>query len=426
MEPCQTEKEKSAPVIFSLVVVAPTYNNSHTLLGVLDRIKVLNIPLVVVNDGSSDNTASLLAQWLANNPGQPVRIVTHESNQGKAAAMMTGFHTASQWGHTHAATMDTDGQLDPEQLPQMLEIARQSPHALILGYRDDTAADYPAKSRIGRRLSNTAIRLECGQRIRDSQCGLRVYPLNLVLGVPCRAGRFGYETEIITRAVWAGWSIVEFAANCRYLPGEQRITHFKVGRDTARHLGLHARMLALAMWPWSRRSTCLDTTDGTPPVRLSYWRSFLKWINPKELFQMARSQPEERTILALAVALGVFISNLPSYGTHTLLSLFLSRRWHLHPLAVVFGSHFSTPPIGPALVVADVELGHFLLTGKLLHAGDFTLSTTGVMTLVGRTLGELILGSLLLGTILAIAAFFVIRWVFYLMSLRKPREAGSK
>lgn len=426
MKQYHTETEKTTLVIFSPVVVAPTYNNSSTLLNIVDRIRVLNIPLIVVNDGSSDNTALLLTQWLTDNPGANVRILTHTSNRGKAAALMTGFRAAGQWGYTHAATMDTDGQLDPEQLPQLLETARQSPGSLILGVRDDRAADYPKKSRWGRRLSNTAIRLECGHRIHDSQCGLRLYPLKLVLGIPCRAGRFGYETEIITRAVWAGWSIVEFPANCRYLQGDQRVTHFKAGRDTVRHLWLHTRMLALAMWPWPHRSACPGNADSNISVPSSGWRRFVNWVNPKEVFQAARRHPEERTMLAIAVAIGVFISNLPTYGTHTLLSLYLSRRWHLHPLAVVFGSHFSTPPVGPALVVADVELGHFLLTEKLLHAGDFSLSGIPVMTLVGRTLVELILGSLLLGTILAIAAFVIIYFVFRLMSLKTPRETGSK
>ena len=415
----------TSPVMFSPVVVAPTYNNSGTLLNILDRINALGLPFIVVNDGSSDNTALLLPQWLWDNPGANVRVLTHQVNRGKATALMTGFRAAGQWGYTHVATIDTDRQLDPEQLPQLIEAARQLPQALVLGFRDDKASDYPRKSRLGRRISNMTIRLECGQRIRDSQCGLRVYPLALVLNTSCRAGRFGYETEIITRAVWAGCPIVELPANCHYLPYGQRVTHFKVGRDTIRHIGLHIRLLALALRPW-HSSTCTDKAVIKPSVRLSGWRRFVNWVNPKELFQAARHHPEERTMLAIAIALGVFIANLPIYGFQTLASLYLSRKWHLHPLAIVFGSHFSTPPIGPALIAADIWLGHLLLTGQLPAIRDFSISTTPIIRLVGRTLMDCILGSLILGVVLAATAFLTMLLVFRMMPVKKSPEPEDK
>ena len=64
---------------------------------------------------------------------------------------------------------------------------------------------------------------------------------------------YGFETEIITRSVWAGSSIREVLASCRYFEGEQRVTHFKVRPDTARHLVMHARLLARALWPWPHK-----------------------------------------------------------------------------------------------------------------------------------------------------------------------------
>jgi uncharacterized protein (DUF2062 family) len=210
------------------------------------------------------------------------------------------------------------------------------------------------------------------------------------------------------------------------LQGDQRVTHFKAGRDTVRHLWLHTRLLALAMLPRPHRAICPTNADSNTSVRFSSWRGFLKWVSPKELFRMVRSHPEEQTMLAIAIAVGVFIANLPIYGMQTLLSLYLSRRWHLHPLAVVFGSYFSTPPIGPVLIAADVELGHILLTGKLLQAKDFAITGTPIMALLNRTLIEWVLGSLLLGVILAIAAFLTILLLFHLMPLKESHEAGSK
>lgn len=233
---------------FSPAIIAPSYNNAATLPDVLKRIQSLNLPLIVVNDGSTDATPEILSRWGALHDN--VRVLTHSRNQGKADALRTGFAAAASAGHTHAATIDTDGQLDPEQIPDLLAVSRRNPNALILGMRDDTKADYPARSRIGRRISNFAIRVESGLRIQDSQCGLRVYPLKLIQTVRCRAPFFAFEAEIITRAKWAGFPILEVPANCRYLPPEQRVSHFKPWKDTLRGIRMHARLLGRAIIPW--------------------------------------------------------------------------------------------------------------------------------------------------------------------------------
>ena len=166
---------------FSPVVVAPTFNNAGTLADILRRLDTLGLPILVVDDGSTDATASLLEAWHRGPRAAAVQVIRHDRNQGKGVALMTGFAAALRAGYTHAVTIDTDGQLDPEQVPQMIQAARQSPLAMVLGVRDETAPDYPAKSRLGRRISNLAIRLESGARVRASQCGFRVYPLGPVL-----------------------------------------------------------------------------------------------------------------------------------------------------------------------------------------------------------------------------------------------------
>src|SRR5439155_15804669 len=130
-------------------------------------------------------------------------LLAHHQNRGKAAALRTGFAAAAERGHTHAVTIDTDGQHEPTDIPALLRAAEQSPKALIVGARDEMAADYPARSRVGRRGSNFFVWLESGLRVSDSQCGLRVYPLELLRVARCGAGYFGFETEILTRAAWA-------------------------------------------------------------------------------------------------------------------------------------------------------------------------------------------------------------------------------
>lgn len=234
------------------VIVVPTYNNASTLHDILQRIAALGLPMIVVNDGSTDRTGQVLHDWLAEVKQRDLAalVLTHERNRGKAAALLTGFAAAIEQGYTHAITIDTDGQLDPEEIPLLLSAAQESPCALVLGTRDDTKHDYPARSRLGRRLSNAAIRWESGVRISDSQCGLRVYPLGLIQSVPCRASRFAFEAEIITRAGWAGCPVIEVPVTCRYFPPGKRVSHFRPILDSVRGIALHARLLLRALIPW--------------------------------------------------------------------------------------------------------------------------------------------------------------------------------
>src|SRR5262245_17633720 len=101
------------------VVVAPTFNHAGLLRGVLDAIPAIGLPIVVVDDGSRDDTASTLEEWRTKDPGSRF-VVTHGDNRGKAEALRSGFHDAEQRGFTHALTIDTDGQHNPADAAALL------------------------------------------------------------------------------------------------------------------------------------------------------------------------------------------------------------------------------------------------------------------------------------------------------------------
>lgn len=231
------------------IVIAPTYNNAATLAEVIARVVGMGLPALVVNDGSTDRTAEVLATLAQTYREPQLRVITHGQNRGKAAALMTGFTEATRiGGYTHGVTIDTDGQLEPEEARRLLERAENYPRGLILGVRDLSTPDYPPKNKMGRWFSNLAIRLECGVRVTDSQCGFRVYPLELIRVAGCKTGHFSFEAEVLTRAAWAGYEIVEERVSCRYLPQEQRVSHFKPWRDTFRGLGLHGGLLLESLY----------------------------------------------------------------------------------------------------------------------------------------------------------------------------------
>jgi uncharacterized protein (DUF2062 family) len=411
-------------VAFRPVVIAPTYNNVRTLGDVLDRVRAQGLHAIVVNDGSTDGTAELLAARHAGANAATLTVLTHRRNRGKGTALQTAFTAAARAGYTHAVTIDTDGQLDPEEIPLLLAAARRSPTALILGWRDPNGAGYPAKSRIGRRVANAFVRLESGVRVDDSQCGFRVYPLGLLRAVGCCMDHYGFETEVITRAGWAGCRVEEVPVTCRYLSPDRRVSHFLPFRDTCRAVLMHFYLIARALAPFPKhpRWPAENETNRTTKeeaITLRLWR----WFSPRKAWQQLRASRVGRTDMAAGLAAGVFIANLPAYGFQSLLSLYAARRLKLHPLPVLLGSQASTPPVGPALIAAAVALGHFCLHGSLPAVSDFDPRHAGWASILGPILLEWLLGGVLLGVALATITFAIVATLMRLLGDPDPSIA---
>ena len=389
----------TGPSEFRPVVVAPTYNNARMLYDVLTQISAQQLPVIVVNDGSTDDTPQILNRWTSEQQGGPSReAVTHPVNQGKAAGLLTGFATARERGFTHAVTIDTDGQLDPAQINDLLAAAREHPEALIVGNRDMTAPDYPPKSKTGRRVSNLMVRWESGLKVPDSQCGFRVYPLDLVKQLPCNVGRYGFETEILTRTAWAGVEVIPVPVRCKYDIAGGRISHLHPTKDTLRGIAMHLWLLLRAFIPFTRR---LDDPEhrrltGTIVFRL------MRWFNPVRAWQEVKHDPDGRSRFAFGLALGVFISNFPVYGIHTIMALYAAKKLKLHPVPLVVGSHLSTPPLTAPLVVLSIATGHLILKGSWPSLHAYTTETWGqYVWMLHKVMWEFIVGSLVFGAVTA-------------------------
>jgi uncharacterized protein (DUF2062 family) len=390
--------------LFRPVVLAPTFNNAATLGVVLERAGRVGLPILVVDDGSTDRTAEILKRWRGGEV-QSRFVVTHHRNRGKATALRNGFGAATKAGFTHAITIDTDGQLDAAQIPLLAKAAERAPGALVVGCRDDRAPDYPGRSRLGRRVSNLLVRWESGARVEDSQCGFRAYPLAWVSEIGARANRYGFETEVISRAAWAGVPIEQVPVRCTYDVEPGRVSHFRPWRDSLAAAGMHARLLLRSALPWPvrRLGECRQTGK--------LWARLIRWISPARAWRGVRHDAAERPRFAGAFALGVFIANLPLYGFQTLISLYAARRLRLNPLAVVAGSHLSTPPLGPMLIAMAITVGHWMLHGSPPALRDYAPSIGGYIAMLRSLALEWIVGSVVCGAALAGGAFLITNWL---------------
>ncbi len=224
----------------NVCVVVPTYNNAGTLPGVLQNILKVTSRVVVVNDGSTDNTAEIL-RGFAN-----VDVVSYAKNQGKGYALRRGFRRAIELGYDYAITIDSDGQHYAEDLPVFLQKLESHPNAIIIGARNMDQASVPGKSSFGNKFSNFWFWIETGIKRNDTQSGYRLYPVKAMQGINFVTNKFEFEIEVLVRSAWAGIEVIEVPVKVFYPEKEKRITHFRPFRDFTRISVLNTVLVAIA------------------------------------------------------------------------------------------------------------------------------------------------------------------------------------
>jgi glycosyltransferase involved in cell wall biosynthesis len=211
-------------------VIIPAYEAERTLGAVLeDVMRVLGASrddVLVVDDGSHDET-----HLVASRAG--VRLVRCASNGGKGGALVRGLEEALRLGFEGALTVDADGQ-HPARAAALVLGASTDPRALVLGVRDLARDGAPKKNRFSNGVSNLFLSLFSGRRLRDTQCGLRRYPIAETLALGTRGRGYDFEAEIILRAIARGIPIVECPVEVIYPPAGERVTHFDSVRDPMR------------------------------------------------------------------------------------------------------------------------------------------------------------------------------------------------
>jgi glycosyltransferase involved in cell wall biosynthesis len=207
--------------------LVPALDAAETIGQVVDDLALsLDVPIIVVDDGSTDATATLAREHGAH-------VVRHERNRGKGAAIHSGLHEAEQRGFDVAVTADADGQHPGSSARTVLE-ASNDRRVLVLGIRDLVHDGAPKRNRFGNGVSNLFLSLFAGTRLRDTQCGLRRYPVAETLALGVRAPGYAFEAEVVLRAIAAGLPIVEVPVGVVYPAERLRRTHFRGVRDPAR------------------------------------------------------------------------------------------------------------------------------------------------------------------------------------------------
>jgi glycosyltransferase involved in cell wall biosynthesis len=215
-------------------VVVPALDAARTIGPVVEGARAEAAHVIVVDDGSSDETSSRAAEAGA-------EVLRHPQNRGKGAALRDGLRRAQALGYAVALSLDADGQHPPAELAKLLA-ASADPRALVLGVRDLAGAGAPRANRMSNGFANGFLSMVTLRRLRDTQCGMRRYPIEATLALGVRDDRFGFETEVLLRAHRAGVPIVQVPIEVRY--PEDRTTHFDARRDPWRIVARVLRTLA--------------------------------------------------------------------------------------------------------------------------------------------------------------------------------------
>jgi glycosyltransferase involved in cell wall biosynthesis len=181
-----------------IVAVIPAHDE-ETRIGRVVVGVAAHLPVIVVDDGSRDRTAEVAA-------GAGATVIRQSPNQGKGAALRSGFRHAMADGCEAVVTLDADGQHDPTEIPRFLEAWRRDSPELIIGQRD--FGHMPLTRRISNTVGRAAFSWAVGRPIPDNQSGYRLIGRSLLeVLVDSAEPGFEFEVEMITTAIRRGDTI---------------------------------------------------------------------------------------------------------------------------------------------------------------------------------------------------------------------------
>ncbi|KMQ66889.1 b-glycosyltransferase [Chryseobacterium angstadtii] len=368
-----------------ICVLIPTYNNENTLKRVIDGVLDYTENIIVVNDGSTDSTPQILAQY------PQITVISLPENKGKGNGLKIGFRKAKELGFHHTITIDSDGQHYPDDIPVFIQaVLREKQDVLLIGNRNMSQDGIPKKSSFGNRFSNFWFWFETGIKLEDTQSGYRLYPLHKI---PKKyfTPKFEFEIEIIVRTAWRHVPVKNVPIKVLYDPAE-RVSHFRPFRDFTRISILNTILVTITLLYIIPRNFVNNFKK----------KSFKRFIKEDVL----ESDGSNRT-KAFSIALGVFIGFSPFWGFHTLLVISLAVLFKLNKVLAFVASNVSLPPFIPFVIAASLFLGSPFVPGD-----SNILNSELNFELIKNNLLQYVIGSAILATsmsaISGIASFFLL------------------
>jgi glycosyltransferase involved in cell wall biosynthesis len=202
-------------------VLIPAYKAGRVLTTFLPELLTV-VPksnICIVDDGSYDDTGAVCEKF-------GIAYLTNEINRGKGAALRKGFSYLLQKGTQWIITMDADGQHAVKDLTPFINASRERPDAgIIIGARSIRLGKMPPARIFSNTVTSALVSLFCGVRIRDSQCGYRIYSAALLKNISLHFNRFEMESEVILKSCKAGFPVLFVPVQTLYCSTRSHISH---------------------------------------------------------------------------------------------------------------------------------------------------------------------------------------------------------
>jgi glycosyltransferase involved in cell wall biosynthesis len=213
-------------------IIIPVYNHGRAVGQVVEKISSLGLPIIIVDDGSDNETKFFLEKLYASYPVVPVTL---KKNSGKGRAFYAGIQKAAEMGLTHALQIDADGQHDTDRARFFMEESAAHPQAVICSSPEyDESA--PMSRVKGRKIANNWAKIvTLSSEIQESMLGFRVYPIEPALEIFSHSyvdSRMGFDIEMLVRLYWKNIPIIFHPVRVMY-PADG-ISHFRVFHDNVR------------------------------------------------------------------------------------------------------------------------------------------------------------------------------------------------
>jgi glycosyltransferase involved in cell wall biosynthesis len=199
-----------------ILAVIPCFNEETRIADVVRRCLRHTDAVLVVDDGSTDETA-------AKAKGAGAVVISHVRNRGKGVALNTGYAYAVRRGYDAVVTLDGDGQHDPGEIPKFIEAAGSSGVHVVLGCRMTDVKDMPGIRRWTNRTTSRLVSRLSGQRMQDSQTGFRLIKCAVLEAVRCVTRNYEAESEILIKAGRKGFHVAEVPVSTIYHGGKSSI-----------------------------------------------------------------------------------------------------------------------------------------------------------------------------------------------------------
>jgi hypothetical protein len=380
------------------LIVIPLYNHGSLIeKTIYDCLKYYG-DILVIDDGSTDEALEKIKKF-------KISLISFKKNRGKGEAILAAARFAKEKSFTHIVSIDADGQHYAIDIEKLLIESDLYPRSIIIGKRDFTSKNIPAISKFGRKFASFWAKVQTSKTIIDMQSGFRVYPLEIFDKYKIFTKGFAFETEIIIKAVWAGFDIREIDVGVFYPTREKRISHFQLFGDNFNIAVLNTYLTIRSMIPIPHKKY-MQNSDGK-----------IISLNPFKVVVEQIKKNDNPFHLGISAAWSMFCASLALPGFRNMILIVGVGWFNLNRLIAFSVDKLAMPPFIPFVCV---EAGYFIRHGKFLT--EISWQIIGRQFL--QRVWEWFLGSLIVAPIAALVVGFIVFIIGCI--LRKCVIYGSK